>query len=238
MTEATLPRYERVLADQVGTSRYAAKRCLDLVLTAGLLLVLLPALLVIGLLIRVGTDGPVLYRQERVGARRRRRDGGSVWEVRTFTFLKFRSMYADADPSLHREHVAAFVEGSLASAPGTDAAYKLQDDSRITRLGRVLRRTSLDELPQLLNVLKGEMSLVGPRPLPTYEVDLYLDDHWERFTALPGITGLWQVNGRCDVPFKEMIRLDLAYVRAQSLWLDLKILLLTLPAVVTGRGAA
>ena len=238
MSEAVLPNSEHVLVNSVGAGYYVAKRCLDLTVAATLLVVLLPLLVLIAVLIRLDSDGNALYRQDRVGAKRRRRDGDWFWEVQTFSVLKFRSMFADVDPWIHQAHVAAFVNGSLEEATGTDAAYKLPSDPRVTRIGRLLRKTSVDELPQLLNVLKGEMSLVGPRPLPVYEVELYEDEHWERFAAFPGITGLWQVSGRCDLSFDDMIRLDIAYVRTQSLWIDLKILLLTLPAVLAGRGAA
>ncbi|MGH9896190.1 MAG: sugar transferase, partial [bacterium] len=120
---------------------------------------------------------------------------------------------------------------------GSGARFKLSNDPRVTRVGRVLRRMSLDELPQLFNVLKGEMSLVGPRPVPLYEVAEYGESDTERLAALPGITGLWQVRGRAEIPFSEMVRLDCEYVRNQSLWLDLKILAATIPAVVSGRGA-
>jgi lipopolysaccharide/colanic/teichoic acid biosynthesis glycosyltransferase len=115
--------------------------------------------------------------------------------------------------------------------------FKLSNDPRVTRVGHILRKTSLDELPQLVNVLKGEMSLVGPRPLPTYEVAEYQAWHRERLAALPGITGLWQVQGRCEVTFEEQVQMDIEYVRNQSLWQDIKILLSTIPAVVSGRGA-
>ena len=125
----------------------------------------------------------------------------------------------------------------IGGANGTGAPFKLTHDPRVTRVGRLLRRTSLDELPQLFNVLKGEMSLVGPRPVPPYEVAQYHEPDAERLAAVPGITGLWQVNGRGDVPFAEMIRLDREYVRNQTVWLDLKILLATIPAIVSGRGA-
>jgi lipopolysaccharide/colanic/teichoic acid biosynthesis glycosyltransferase len=153
-------------------------------------------------------------------------------------------MRRDADPAVHREFVQWFCDGKVAAvegkvAPGelTETLFKLKNDSRVTRLGRFLRRTSLDELPQLINVLKGEMTLVGPRPVPPYEMAHYKQTHYERFAAVPGITGLWQVQGRGRVPFEEMIRMDMEYVRNCSLWLDLKILVSTVPVVFRGSGA-
>jgi exopolysaccharide production protein ExoY len=215
---------------------HAAKRCLDVTGAAVLLVALLPLLLLVAVLIKVDSPGPVVFTQERVGSRRARRPGGA-WEVRTFRLYKFRSMVAGADSSLHEAHVKAFVEGTVDYAEER-ARFKLQADPRVTRVGAFLRRTSIDELPQLLNVLAGDMSLVGPRPVPLYEVSHYGPGHWQRFAALPGITGLWQVSGRCAISFDEMARLDLEYVRNTSLRLDLKILLMTIPAVVSARGAA
>jgi len=202
-------------------------------LAAALLVFLAPLLGCIALLIKLDSPGPVLFVQQRVGSRRRAGNGRILWEIRTFPCYKFRSMVHNADSALHRDYIRAFVRG------GTDGAkeFKLARDPRITRAGRLLRKTSLDELPQLFNVLRGEMSLVGPRPVPTYEVAEYQERHYERLAALPGITGIWQTRGRCQVPFEEMIRMDIDYIRRQSLWLDLKLLLLTIPAILSGRGA-
>jgi len=216
---------------------FLCKRLIDVVLTVLLLLLLLPLMVVIAVAITLDTPGPVFFVQERVGVRRRSEQGRTFWETRTFPFYKFRSMAAGADQSLHAEHVRAFVEGRVNAVEGGKAKFKLAHDPRVTRVGRILRRTSLDELPQLFNVLKGEMSLVGPRPVPTYEVAQYRESDTERLMALPGITGLWQVGGRGEVPFSEMIRMDRDYVRNQTVWLDLKILVATLPAVLSGRGA-
>jgi lipopolysaccharide/colanic/teichoic acid biosynthesis glycosyltransferase len=215
---------------------HTVKRCADFAGALVLLLCLAPLLVGIAIAIKLQSTGPVLYRHERMGSRRRRVDRAAVWEPEPFVFLKFRTMTADADTSLHETHVEDFVRGRL-HATGTNVTFKLTADPRVTSLGRFLRRTSLDELPQLVNVLRGEMSLVGPRPVPLYEVALYDDPHHERFAAIPGMTGLWQVQGRCDVSFREMIELDLAYVRTQSLWLDTKILFRTIPAIISGRGA-
>ena len=214
-----------------------SKRCLDLMLASLLLLLLLPLMLLIAAAIAVDSRGPALFVQERVGARPRPQNGRIRWEIRTFRVYKFRSMVKNADPSAHQAHVRAFVHGRIEQGRDGTARFKLANDSRVTRVGRLLRRTSLDELPQILNVLKGEMSLVGPRPVPPYEVAEYEPSDAERLMALPGITGLWQVSGRADLPFAEMIRMDRQYIRTRSCWLDLKILGATIPAVLRGRGA-
>ncbi len=216
-----------------------AKRTLDVFIAVVVLTALLPLLVVVAALIKLDSRGPIFFTQPRVtlDVRRRRRDRP---RLRQFRMVKFRSMRVDADPSLHEAHIRAFVNGNgrVAGSPGSRAKYKLENDPRVTRVGRYLRRTSIDELPQLVNVLLGHMSVVGPRPLPVYEVAEYREDARARFLVLPGITGLWQVSGRCDLSFAESIRCDLDYVRKRSLLLDLRILALTLPAVVSGRGAA
>jgi lipopolysaccharide/colanic/teichoic acid biosynthesis glycosyltransferase len=216
---------------------FACKRCIDVVLATLLLVVLSPLLLLIAILIKLDTRGPVIFAQERVGTRRRSEDGMAVWEIRTFPFYKFRSMFHNVDQSSHQAYIEAWIEGRIKPSNTAKAKFKLTNDPRVTRVGRVLRKTSLDELPQLVNVLKGDMSLVGPRPVPIYEVAKYEARHYERLAAHPGITGLWQVNGRCQVSFDEMIRMDIEYVRNQSQWLDVKILFLTIPAVLSARGA-
>jgi lipopolysaccharide/colanic/teichoic acid biosynthesis glycosyltransferase len=216
---------------------FLCKRLIDLVLTVMLLVFLLPLMLLIAVAIAVETPGPVLFVQERVGVRRRSAGGRTYWVTRTFPFYKFRSMVAGADQSVHAEHIRAFVEGRVNAGDGAGAKFKLAHDPRVTRVGRILRRTSLDELPQLFNVLKGDMSLVGPRPVPAYEVAQYGESDAERLAAIPGITGLWQVMGRGEVPFAEMIRMDREYVRNHTIWLDLKILIATIPAILSGRGA-
>jgi lipopolysaccharide/colanic/teichoic acid biosynthesis glycosyltransferase len=215
---------------------HTVKRVLDLVLAAVLLVLLAPAMLAIAAAVALGSRGPVLYRQERWGARRRRTpDGGVAWEARVFRCLKFRTMVRRADEAAHARHVRAFVRGELDRGGGS---FKLEGDGRVTRVGRMLRRTSLDELPQLVNVIRGEMSLVGPRPVPCYEVESYPGE-WclGRLGARPGITGLWQVHGRSVVSFEEMILMDLDYVARPSLGRDLGLLLLTVPAVLRRRGA-
>ena len=227
-----------LVSDEEGRSFYfACKRCIDVFLAVLMLVSLAPLMLLIAVLIKLDSPGPIFFVQERVGARRRPQDGRTSWEIRGFPFYKFRSMVQGADQSTHQAFIKAYVEGRVQPSDVSSAKFKLIDDPRVTRVGRILRRTSMDELPQLVNVLKGEMSLVGPRPLPTYEVAEYQPWHRERLAALPGITGLWQVNGRCQVSFEEQIRMDIEYVRNQSLWLDLKLMFLTIPAVLSRRGA-
>ncbi|MFN8441146.1 MAG: sugar transferase [Caldilineaceae bacterium] len=212
-------------------------RALDLTVTILGLLVLWPLFPVLALLIKLDSPGPVFFVQERVGSRLRIENGRPVWEIQNFKMYKFRSMRNKADQTLHQEHIKAFARGEL-STNGKDAnPFKLANDPRITKVGAILRKTSLDELPQLINVLKGEMSLVGPRPVPAYEVAEYQEHHFERLAARPGLTGLWQLNGRSRVSFEEMIQMDIDYVRKQSVWQYLRILILTIPSVLLGSGA-
>ena len=216
---------------------FAVKRCIDVLGSSALLVLLSPLLFLVALAIKLDSRGPVLFAQERAASRRRVQRGQAAWELGTFRIYKFRTMVHDAGSDIHEAHVRAFVDGSIDGTNGNGAAFKLRGDPRVTRVGKLLRKLSIDELPQLVNVLAGDMSLVGPRPVPLYEAVLYRGAARERFDAPPGITGLWQVSGRCDVSFEEMIRLDVEYVRSQSLRLDLAILLRTLPAVFFMRGA-
>jgi lipopolysaccharide/colanic/teichoic acid biosynthesis glycosyltransferase len=214
------------------------KRSMDVLVALALLLVLLPLFAVLAVAIRLDSPGPIFFIQRRVSVTgqyfRRERP-----RLRTFPMVKFRTMKSEASSLAHEAHIRDFMSGKLPRTTAAGAArFKLANDPRITRLGRYLRRTSVDELPQLINVLLGQMSLVGPRPLPVYEVVQYRGDARARFLAPPGITGLWQVSGRCDLPFTEMVALDLEYVRRRSIVLDLTILARTVPAVLTGRGAA
>jgi lipopolysaccharide/colanic/teichoic acid biosynthesis glycosyltransferase len=216
-----------------GLRRYfACKRLIDVCISALALVVTLPALVVLSAAISLDSPGPPIFKQKRMGARPRFNSGGLVWEVREFPFYKFRSMHCDANEEPHREYIRHCIQDNTATSQ-----FKLSHDARVTRMGRFLRRTSLDELPQLINVLKGEMSLVGPRPVPAYEVELYQDSHCKRLAAIPGITGLWQVTARGQRGFEEMVRLDVAYVERASLSLDFEILLRTIPAVLSQRGA-
>jgi lipopolysaccharide/colanic/teichoic acid biosynthesis glycosyltransferase len=216
---------------------FLGKRCVDLAGALVMMLVLCPLTLLIAILIKIETPGPVFFVQERVGSKRRYNNGRYGWEIRTFPVYKFRTMFHNTDQLLHIDYIRAFAHNRAERSLERRAPFKLANDPRITRVGRLLRTTSLDELPQLLNVLRGEMSLVGPRPVPTYEVAEYRPEHWHRLAALPGLTGLWQISGRGQVTFEEMIRMDLEYVQHQSLWFDFKILLGTIPVVLLGRGA-
>ena len=222
--------------DQNRAVYFAWKRALDLVLDMFLLVVLFPLMLLIAVLIKLDSAGPVFFVQERVGVKRRNERGRVRWMLYTFPFYKFRSMCVNADPLLHEAYIKEFRAGSVNGDLKT-SRFKLTNDSRITRLGRLLRKTSLDELPQLVNVLKGDISLVGPRPALVYEALLYGDKHYERFRAPAGITGLWQATARSQVPFETMVQMDIEYARTASLWLDLKLLLFTIPAVLSCRGA-
>ena len=202
----------------------AACRVLDVVLAALLMIVLSPLLLAIALVIRIDSRGWPIFRQERIGRR-----------CRPFVLNKFRTMGADAGHETHRAFVLALISGE--QGPTESGVFKLTEDTRITRVGRFLRRSSLDELPQLWNVLRGDMSLVGPRPPIQYEVERYPEHWFGRFAVKPGMTGLWQVNGRSELTLDEMIELDLEYVRRRSVWLNIVILARTLPAVLRARGA-
>lgn len=219
-----------MLAGKHNATALAVKRGIDVVVSSVLLIACSPLLLLIALAIKCTSRGPVFFGQKRIGQ-----------YGRQFTFLKFRSMHVNNDDAIHKEFVKELIGGST-DRQGTQttskAAYKIQDDKRVTRVGSFLRRTSLDELPQLINVLRGEMSLVGPRPAIPYEVELYRTWHRRRvLAAKPGITGIWQVTGRSRVKFDEMVRMDLRYAMAWSPWLDLKILLRTPLAVIRGSGA-
>ena len=199
---------------------------LDVVLAGLLLVVAAPVLTVIALLIRVSSPGPVLFRQLRIGHLEQ-----------PFAMLKFRTMHVDCDDRLHRDFVTRMLSGDTAGEAAPDGVFKLADDPRVTRIGHFLRRTSLDELPQLVNVLRGEMSLVGPRPALPWEIDLYGPTHRLRFQVRPGMTGLWQVRGRNRVDLARALDLDVEYVARQSVRLYLLILVMTVPAVLRGDGA-
>jgi lipopolysaccharide/colanic/teichoic acid biosynthesis glycosyltransferase len=208
----------------------AIKRVMDVSGSVVALAICWPLFLVIAAAVKLSSPGPVFFRQTRVGQ-----------YGRPFVLYKFRTMVANCDPGVHRDFVTSLIanqppgERAAASSPGV---FKLTNDRRITRVGRILRRTSLDELPQILNVLRGNMSLVGPRPALAYELAVYQTWHRQRIVAAkPGITGLWQVNSRSRVRFDEMVRLDLRYATSWTLWLDLKIILRTPLAILRGAGA-
>jgi lipopolysaccharide/colanic/teichoic acid biosynthesis glycosyltransferase len=202
----------------------AARRGLDVSVAGAVLLLLSVPLVLIAIAIRIDSGGPSLFRQRRVGRDRR-----------TFTMFKFRTMYRDADVAPHREYVHSLIDGR--GEEGGDL-YKLSVDERITKVGKVLRAWSLDELPQLINVLCGQMALVGPRPVIPYEVEVYPAAYLRRFKVKPGLTGLWQVSGRNERTYDEMVRFDIEYAETASLLLDLRILAKTMPVVLRRQGAA
>jgi exopolysaccharide biosynthesis polyprenyl glycosylphosphotransferase len=204
------------------------KRLGDILVSLLVLVLGFPFLCAIALLIKITSKGSVFYSQERVGE-----DG------RAFHLYKFRTMRIDSDDSLHREFAQSFIKGGLDNSTldeSSSSIYKLTNDPRITSVGSFLRKTSLDELPQFINILKGEMTLVGPRPPLAYEYECYEDWHKLRLKVKPGLTGLWQVSGRSSVPFHEMVMLDLYYIENWSLLLDAQIIMRTVPVMFTGTG--
>jgi lipopolysaccharide/colanic/teichoic acid biosynthesis glycosyltransferase len=206
-----------------------ACRLLDVVVASVLLVLLAPLLLVIGLAIRLDSQGTALFRQRRFGH-----------GLEPFTIYKFRTMYTGAEHNnhSHRRFVMGLISGDVSDEARDRPFFKIRADARVTRVGHLLRKSSLDELPQLWNVVRGQMSLVGPRPSLSYEVENY-PEHWlGRFAVKPGITGLWQVSGRSELTLEQMIALDLEYAQTRSLWRNITILARTIPTVLLGRGAA
>jgi lipopolysaccharide/colanic/teichoic acid biosynthesis glycosyltransferase len=204
-----------------------AKRAIDLILATILVLILSPVLLVIAIGVAVSSPGPMLFRQERLG----RNQVG-------FVMLKFRTMAEGSDDGIHRAFVTGMFAADEADGGVEDEIHKLTEDPRVTRIGRILRRLSLDELPQLFNVITGHMSMVGPRPALPWEADLFQAHHLVRFDVKPGMTGLWQVSGRSTLTMPQALDLDAEYVARRSFGLDLWILLRTVPVVLAGRGAS
>ena len=219
MTE--LAERKRTAAPQRGQE--AAKRLIDVSLSLVLVIVTAPLLLVLCCLVRLTSSGPAFFRQERVGR-----------NMRSFTMLKLRTMYVGNHDQIHRNYVTQLLADGEPPQAGDDGLFKLDQDPRITRLGVWLRRTSLDELPQLLNVLHGEMSLVGPRPVLPWEAELFGERYRRRFLVKPGISGLWQVSGRSRLTMREALELDIEYAARQSLALDLSIILRTVPSLFGG----
>ena len=213
-------------ATRPGLVENIARRTLDIGVAAVVLLLMAPVIAVVALTVRLSSPGPVFFRQRRLGR-----------SMRPFTVLKFRTMRADADSALHRDYVRSLI-GTDAPENPPDNLYKLVVDPRVTKVGRVLRSWSLDEIPQLWNVLRGQMSLVGPRPVIEYEVEQYPDWYLRRFAVKPGLTGLWQVSGRNERTYEEMIRFDVEYAERRSLWMDLRILARTAIVVMRRQGVA
>ena len=221
MPAAEAARVERAIVHGLDS---ALKRAIDILLALGLLILLAPLCAVVAVAIRLDSPGPAIFRQRRVG-----RNGEA------FTMLKFRSMLAGATDESHRGFIAALAAGELDAAGGD--LWKLTGDRRVTRVGGLIRKASIDEVPQLLNVLAGQMSFVGPRPALEYELDHYSPEDFDRFTVRPGITGLWQVSGRNRLGFKEMLELDLEYVARRSLAYDLALMARTPLAVLRADAA-
>ncbi|MGI9211123.1 MAG: sugar transferase [Methylococcaceae bacterium] len=206
-----------------------AKRLMDIILSLSAIIVLSPLMALLVMAIRISSEGQAIYRQERLGR-----------NAAPFTLYKFRTMYHDSSEILHKNYVSQYIRGVLPE-PKTESEkpepYKIRQDPRITPLGHILRTTSLDELPQLFNILKGEMSLVGPRPAIDYEAREYQAWHLRRILVMkPGLTGLWQVEGRSATRFDDMVRMDIRYIQGWSLWMDMKILMQTAGVVLSRRG--
>jgi lipopolysaccharide/colanic/teichoic acid biosynthesis glycosyltransferase len=204
----------------------AAKRMMDIVLSLVLIIIAAPLLLLLGILVRSTSAGSALFRQDRLGR-----------DKQHFTVLKLRTMQIDNDDRIHRDYVAGLMSADGAATAAGNGLFKLDADPRVTRLGAWLRRTSLDELPQLVNVLRGEMSLVGPRPVLPWEAQLFGEQYQQRFEVKPGITGLWQVSGRSRLSVRTALELDLEYVGRRSFFFDVSILARTLPAVFRGGAS-
>ncbi len=237
---------------------FAIKRVIDLLVATVLLILVSPIMVVVAIAILVYSPGPIFFVQERVGAKRHTKGRSTTWEPVTFRCFKFRTMKQNADPSVHKQYVQALItrnEEQMAAAKevargqrdierqaaarqeADSEPRKLTQDTRIIRPGHIIRKLSLDELPQLFNVLRGDMSLIGPRPAIPYELEVYKPWHRRRLQAQPGISGLQQVKARSTRDFDEQVKFDIEYIERQSLWLDLKIAIQTPLAIIFGRGA-
>jgi lipopolysaccharide/colanic/teichoic acid biosynthesis glycosyltransferase len=222
------------------TYYYAAKRVVDIVFGATVLILLSPLLAIVALLIAVDSPGPILFKQTRVGSRMYKFGTIFLWKRENFNCYKFRTMIHNSNPEIHKAYMKALISDdhkTMKELEGEKASlHKLVNDNRITRVGKYLRKFSLDEIPQFINVIKGEMSVVGPRPAIPYEVDMYTSLYLRRLEAKPGITGLQQITARCTECFDHQVRLDLQYIENQSFGLDLKIMLKTPLAIFTQKG--
>lgn len=229
------------LVSEDRSTYYTLKRVIDFMLAFTFLLVFSPLMLLIALIIRMYSPGPVFFVQERVGAKRQVRGRYSYWQKVTFPCYKFRTMRIDADNFIHRAYIQALIENDQEQMDALQGQAsnirKLVKDPRITRPGKFLRKFSLDELPQFWNVLRGDMSLVGPRPAIPYEVELYEPWYLQRLEAQPGITGLQQVMARSSIDFNHQMKLDIQYIEQQSLWLDIKLIAKTPLIVFSAKGA-
>jgi lipopolysaccharide/colanic/teichoic acid biosynthesis glycosyltransferase len=229
MSVPTIPMQREIMSSISMKLHYLrTKRLLDIIFFLLILIPLCIVIVIVAVFIRLDSVGPIFYRQKRVG-----QNGVE------FTMYKFRSMYFNSDDSFHRQAVIEYMNGQKLNGAATcDTSYKRSDDPRITRVGRFIRKTSIDELPQFINVLRGEMTLVGPRPPLPYEVEKYDSYDWLRLAGKPGLTGNWQVYGRSRVTFQTMVEMDIEYLQQQSLRKDLKLIALTIPVMLHGRGGA
>lgn len=239
---------------------YATKRFMDVIGSGLLLIILLPIMILVAIAIFVYSPGPILFIQERVGGKRRSDGGHIYWEPKTFRCYKFRTMKLNTDSSIHQAYIKALIENDekqmqavqiaatrpcglasrdqiIATQKAPTMPRKLVNDDRVIAPGKILRKLSLDELPQLWNVLRGDMSLIGPRPAIPYEVEMYKPWHKLRLQAQPGISGLQQITARCTADFDEQVKLDIAYIKQQSIRLDLEIAVKTPLAIISARGA-
>ncbi len=214
LTRLIFRPYENAIKPNLGY----AKRSMDIAVSSILILLLLPIWVLVALAIKLDSRGPIFYSQARVG-----------YKGQHFKFWKFRSMCIDADQKKQELLNKNDIQGNL--------LFKMKSDPRISRVGKFIRKYSIDELPQLWNVLIGDMSLVGPRPAVPGEVSQYTSDQRERLLAVPGITCIWQVSGRSEIPFEQQVKMDVDYIKNQSTWMDLKLLVLTIPAVLMAKGA-
>ncbi len=225
MAIQTAPTHDAI---GMNASYLRAKRVLDIMFTLLILFPLCLVIIIVAVLIRLDSAGPIFYRQKWVGLR------GAE-----FYMYKFRSMYVNNDDSVHRDAIVKYMNGqemNVGAAAAIKFQFKLSDDPRVTRVGRFIRKTSIDELPQFFNVLRGEMTLVGPRPPLPYEGALYSARDWLHLSGKPGLTGNWQVYGRSQVTFQDMVEMDIEYLQYQSLWKDLKLIALTVPLMIQGSG--
>ncbi|MDT4939136.1 MAG: hypothetical protein QOG80_2807 [Pseudonocardiales bacterium] len=226
MTDSILPPFRLELVREEPVPGLLGKRLFDCAFAVVVVVVLSPLLFVLAVLVQASSPGYALFRQTRIGT-----------YGRPFTIYKFRTMRVGCSDEIHRSYVQQLLGSAVPTAGGERGYYKLERDPRVTRVGRLLRRTSLDELPQLFNVIRGDMSLVGPRPALPWEVELFGSTHHARFLVPPGITGLWQVSGRSRLTLREGLNLDVEYVQRRSFALDLAILARTVPAVLSADGA-
>ncbi len=227
--------------DQPAAVYFFLKRTIDIIGAALGLIILFPFLLIVAVIIRLDSPGPVLFVQKRVCMKKTKVNGVARYHLSEFSCYKFRTMFHNADPSIHQAFVKALInheDGEVATMQqGETRLKKLTSDHRITRIGKFLRKASIDEFPQLINVLKGEMSLVGPRPAILYEVEMYKPWYRRRLEAKPGMTGLWQVTARSSADFDEMVKLDIEYIERRSTLFDIWILLRTPLIVISCKGA-